>query len=139
MSERAMMTSERFSELADAFGGDISRWPGDEQARAQAFFKAEPELAQALLEEAAALDALLALDAIEPPSAALYETILASGVRRAFAPPRWAGLAAAIALMCGAGTGWLGAQMNAQIHSDALYANAFSVLSETETLFEDGS
>lgn len=139
MSEKHTMTPERFSELADAFGGDLSRWPGDEQARAQAFVKAEPELAQALLDEAAALDKLLDLDAFEPPSPALYETIVASGVRRAYAPPRWAGLAAAIALMCGAGTGWLGAQMNAQTHPDLLYANAFSVLSETETLFEDGS
>ena len=49
------------------------------------------------------------------------------------------GIAAAIALMCGAGTGWLGAQMNTPTNHDALYANAFSVLSETETLFEDGS
>ena len=139
MTEMHTMNPDRFAELADAFGGELSRWPSEEQARAQAFVKAEPELAQALLEEAAALDALLDLDALAPPSPALYESITASGLRRAFAPPRWAGIAAAFALMCGAGTGWLGAQMNDQTNHDALYANAFSVLSETETLFEDGS
>ncbi|HBU62841.1 MAG: hypothetical protein CMH91_09750 [Oceanicaulis sp.] len=139
MSEMHTMKPDRFSELADAFGGELSRWPSDEQARAQAFLSAEPELAQALLDEAAALDALLDLDVTAPPAPALYETIAASGIRRAFAPPRWAGIAAAIALMCGAGTGWLGAQMNTPTNHDALYANAFSVLSETETLFEDGS
>lgn len=139
MSELHTMNPERFSELADAFGGDVSRWPGHEQAPAQAFLKAEPELAQALLEEAAALDALLDLDAVAPPSPALYETIAASGMRRAFAPPQWAGIAAAFALMFGAGTGWVGAQMNTQPNPEVLYANAFSVLSETETLFEDGS
>ena len=139
MSERNTMNPDRFSELADAFGGDVSRWPDAEQTRAKAFLKAEPELARALLDEAAALDALLDLDAITPPSPALYETITASGLRRAFAPPQWAGIAAAIALMFGAGTGWVGAQMNTQPNHDVLYANAFSVLSETETLFEDGS
>ena len=139
MSEMHAMNPDRFSELADAFGGELSRWPSEEQARAQAFVKAEPELAQALLDEAAALDALLDLDATPPPSSALHETIAASGIRRAFAPPQWAGIAAAIALMFGAGTGWVGAQMNDQPNHDVLYANAFSVLSETETLFEDGS
>ncbi|WP_440957485.1 hypothetical protein ACFELO_09290 [Oceanicaulis sp. LC35] len=139
MSEMHTMNPDRFSELADAFGGDLSRWPSEEQARAQAFVKAEPDLAQALLEEAAALDALLDLDAIAPPPPSLYETIAVSGIRRAFAPPRWAGIAAAFALMFGAGTGWVGAQMNTQPNHDVLYANAFSVLSETETLFEDGS
>ena len=63
----------------------------------------------------------------------------ASGLRRAYAPPRWAGIAAAIALMFGAGAGWTGAQMNAQPEDDVMYANAFSVLSETQTLFEDAS
>ena len=139
MSETNSMNPDRFAELADAYGGDVSRWPGDEQARARAFMTTDPDQAQALLDEAAALDALLDLDEIAPPSPALFETVAASGIRRAFAPPRWAGIAAAIALMCGAGTGWLGAQMNTQPNHDALYANAFSVLSETETLFEDGS
>jgi hypothetical protein len=41
--------------------------------------------------------------------------------------------------MFGAGTGWIGSQMNAQPVDDVIYANAFSVLSETQTFFEDAS
>lgn len=139
MSTEKNMTPDRFSELADAYGGTLERWPGEVQAAARAFCEAEPDFAQACLEEASALDRLLDLDVAAPPSPALFETIAASGLRRAYAPPRWAGIAAAIALMFGAGAGWTGARMNAQPEDDVIYANAFSVLSETQTLFEDAS
>ena len=139
MSKDIMMTPDRFSELADAYGGTLERWPGDLQAAARKFCDAEPAFTQACLEEASALDHLLDLDASAPPAPALYEAITASGLRRAYAPPRWAGIAAAVALMFGAGTGWVGSQMNAQPADDVIYANAFSVLSETQPLFEDAS
>ncbi|WP_421857936.1 hypothetical protein [Oceanicaulis sp.] len=139
MSKDIMMTPDRFSELADAYGGTLERWPCNVQVAARAFCDAEPAFAQACLEEASALDALLDLDAGVLPAPALYETIAVSGLRRAYAPPRWAGVAAALALMFGAGTGWIGSQMNAQPVDDVIYANAFSVLSETQTLFEDAS
>ena len=139
MSQTPKMTPDRFSELADAYGGALERWPGDVQAAARAFAEAEPDFSQACLDEAGALDRLLDLDAVSPPAAELFETIAASGLRRAYAPPRWAGLAAAVALMFGAGSGWVGAQMSAEPEDPVFYASAFSVLSETETLFEDAS
>lgn len=139
MSNTMTMSPDRFAELADAFGGQLERWPSDEQAAARTFAEAEPEYAQACLEDAAALDQLLDMDAIAPPPAALFESIVASGLRRAYAPPRWAGLAAAVALMFGAGTGWVGSQLSAPPADEVIYANAFSVLSETQTLFEDAS
>lgn len=139
MSTDTSMTPDRFAELADAYGGTLERWPSEVQAAARMFCEAEPDFAQACLDEASALDQLLDLDVAAPPASALFETITASGLRRAYAPPRWAGIAAAIALMFGAGAGWTGAQMNAQPEDDVMYANAFSVLSETQTLFEDAS
>lgn len=139
MSKDTSMTPDRFSELADAYGGRLAHWPSEVQSAARAFADAEPGFAQACLDEASALDQLLDLDAAAPPATALFETIAASGLRRVYAPPRWAGIAAAIALMFGAGAGWTGAQMNAQPEDDVIYANAFSVLSETQTLFEDAS
>ena len=51
MSETNSMNPDRCAERADAYGGDVSRWPGDEQARARAFMTTDPDQAQALLDE----------------------------------------------------------------------------------------
>lgn len=52
------MNIERFQYLAEAFGGDLSRWPAGEQKAAAALLRASPEARRAL-DEALALDALL--------------------------------------------------------------------------------
>jgi len=105
------VNAERFRDLAEAWGGDLDRWPAAERDQARAFLAVSPDAAQALA-EARGLDA--ALDAWRPPeaSAALRERIIASAPaprRRSpwvWASPwlRGAGLAAACAagVMAGA-------------------------------------
>lgn len=52
------MNIERFQYLAEAFGGDLSRWPADQQNAAAALLRTSPAARRAL-DEALALDALL--------------------------------------------------------------------------------
>lgn len=73
------MTMQRFARLADAWGGDITRWPGAEQAAAaRVLASAEGDVARSLLAEAGQLDAALRSVAPAPPSARLRESILAA-------------------------------------------------------------
>ena len=71
------MTYERFETLADAFGGDLRRWPEAEREAARALLDSDPRAA-VLLRKADGLDALL--DAAPRPVAshALRETVIAS-------------------------------------------------------------
>jgi hypothetical protein len=79
LKDRSMtMTSQRFAQIVDAYGADPRRWPPDERAAAQAFAQARPEEAQARLHAAAALDACLAADVVEPAGRALQRRIVAS-------------------------------------------------------------
>lgn len=72
------MTSERFARIVDAYGADPCRWPADERAAACAFAQAHPREAQQRLAAAAAVDAGLATDVVEPPGPALRRRIAAS-------------------------------------------------------------
>lgn len=121
------MTAERFEALADAYGGDVARWPGGEREAAAALMAADPAWARAALAEAAELDA--ALDAFVAPRAAgeLAERI-AMGAPRA--RPRWrlwitpAGMGAGLAAACAAGL-MLGAQLGSpQSTADGLMTAA---------------
>lgn len=67
-----------FCALADCYGGDVSRWPADRRAAARAFMTAQPDVAAAVLSEAAALDQVLDLAPTQPASAALIGRVLAS-------------------------------------------------------------
>src|SRR5262245_29633489 len=98
------MTPERFEILAEAYGGDVARWPSAERAAAAALAASSPEWARAVLGQAGEVDA--ALDAFTAPgaSAALYGRILAAAPARSLAWRGWlmpvglgAGLAAASA------------------------------------------
>ncbi|HEY0646684.1 MAG TPA: hypothetical protein VGD44_02235, partial [Phenylobacterium sp.] len=82
------MTPERFEALAEAYGGDVARWPDAEREAAAAWMAAEPARVGTILARADDLDA--ALLAYAPPRAApgLAERIVAG------APPpraRWTG------------------------------------------------
>lgn len=81
------MTSQRFADIVDAYGADPRRWPDAERAAAQAFARAYPGEAQARLAAAAALDACLAADVVEPAGRALQRRIVASV--KAPRPTRW--------------------------------------------------
>lgn len=99
------MTPDRFRNLAEAYGGELSRWPGAERAAAERLLAAEPALA-AVLAEASALDDLLAAVPAPSASAALAERIAASAPapRRPRLSWAWpAGLGAGLAAACAAG------------------------------------
>ena len=70
------MTLERFEALVAAYGADVARWPAEERLAAHDFAKDAPE-AQRLLEEAAALDTLLAAVPTPVASPALMAAVLA--------------------------------------------------------------
>ena len=64
--EDQRMTAARFTGLVDAYGGDLARWPADNQAPARNFLRRHPRYARELA-AAAELDA--ALVASRPPPA----------------------------------------------------------------------
>jgi len=83
------MTPQRFAQIVDAYGADPRRWPDAERAAAQAFAQAHPREAAAPLAAAAALDACLAADVVEPPGRALQRRIVVSAdISRPLRPPR---------------------------------------------------
>lgn len=102
------MTHERFEILAEAYGGDVARWPAAERDAATLLMAAEPEFARIVLSEAAELDGTLDLWALAPASSALREAIVASAPapRRRRGLRAWfmrAGVGAGLAAACAAG------------------------------------
>lgn len=103
------MTRERFEELAQAYGGDIARWPAEMRDEAGLLAAAEPRFAQEVLGREAALDAALFALPLRTASSELVARIVDS------APPlrprrlRWrswltpAGLGAGLAAAAAAG------------------------------------
>ena len=80
------MDSDRFEALAEAYGGDLRRWPQAEQAAAQAFLALDPA-AQAVMAAAGGLDAALDDWRVGAPSAALRERIIGGAPRPKRARP----------------------------------------------------
>ncbi len=102
------MTHERFEILAQAYGGDIARWPAAERDAAAMLMAVEPEFARIVLSDAGELDATLALWAPMAVSPALREAVVASAPapRRRWGPSAWflrAGVGAGLAAACAAG------------------------------------
>ncbi|CAE6823573.1 hypothetical protein [Paraburkholderia nemoris] len=93
------MTPERFHQIVEAYGADPRRWPQQERAAAEAWAAAHRAEAEALLADAAGIDAWLAADKVDPPHAALQQRIIGSAPgRRPDAPRRklwWSGAAVA--------------------------------------------
>ena len=69
------MNHARFSELLDAYGADLKRWPAAERGPAQALLEASPE-ATTLRQQAALLDDALDQYTLAPPAAALRQSLL---------------------------------------------------------------
>jgi hypothetical protein len=113
------MTAERFAALAQAYGGDLRRWPEAERAAANAFLIAEPAAAEPLLAAERWMDGALDSTPQPYPSQALRERVLAAARRPAgpFAgwslgwsrgrDIRWLAPGAGLAAACIAGA-WLG-------------------------------
>lgn len=73
---RAPLEGGRFRDLAEAYGGDISRWPEDERASAQAWLAGNPREGAAVLEAARALDDLLETWRTPAPAESLRNRVL---------------------------------------------------------------
>jgi len=74
------MSAERFAELADAYGGDIARWPQPVRAAAREYAKNSG--ADVTLERAADLDALLDTYVLKTAHEGLHGRIVAKLARR---------------------------------------------------------
>jgi hypothetical protein len=138
------MTYERFEYLADAYGGDLRRWPESEREAGRALLDSDPRAAL-LLREADGLDALL--DAAPRPVAshALREAVIASAAgaglkarrRGSIGPLAWlsgAGWAAAACAGVVFGVN-LTSQLTADVQADAvLYQASLTSADDTEVL-----
>ncbi len=133
-----MMDATRFKALTEAYGGDLARWPEAERDAAEAFLAEHPKEAESTLADAAALDQLLASAGGAAVSPSLEEAILASApmakpVASPQPAPRWAGIAAAVTLVVGAGAGWIAAP-GADPYADLVSAEAFGALESADGL-----
>jgi len=115
------MTPERFETLAEAYGGDVARWPHAEREAAADWMAAHPVRARDVLARAGDLDATL--DAYASPRGAVgLADRIAAGAPKARA--RWigwllpAGMGAGLAAACAAGV-MAGAQLQASPPSPA--------------------
>jgi hypothetical protein len=72
------MNAERMRDLAEAWGGDLRRWPAADREAAQAFARAQPEAAERALFEARQLDAALDAAPRVVVSAELRDRVIAS-------------------------------------------------------------
>ena len=135
------MTLDRLTALAEAHGADLRRWPASERPFAESLVAADPA-ARAVLDRAAALDALLDASPAPTPSPALVARLLAAApkpgeVRAHLRRILWvlgAGWAAAACAGVVAGVG-LTTHLTADEQADAvLYQATLSGVDDTEVL-----
>lgn len=137
------MTYERFEYLADAYGGDLRRWPEGEREAARALLESDARAA-VLLREADGLDALLDAAPRPAPSHALREQVIASAAgaglkarRRGPGPLAWLSGAGWAAAAC-AGVVFgitLTSHLTADVQADAvLYQASLTSADDTEVL-----
>lgn len=87
------MNADRMGELAQAWGGDLRRWPSAEREAAEAFARVEPEAAERALFEARQLDAALDAAPRAVVSMALRDRVIASAQAAGLkAQAAWPGL-----------------------------------------------
>jgi hypothetical protein len=102
------MTPERFETLAEAYGGDVARWPQAEREAAAALMIAEPAFARLSLERAASLDGALDAWSPQPVTHELRTRVIeaAPSPRRRKRLAAWfwgAGMGAGLACACATG------------------------------------
>lgn len=102
------MDRARFQALADAYGGDVTRWPEGERDAALALLAGQPGMARTVLAAALSLDTVL--DALPSPhaSADMRERLAAAAPKpkAALSWRRWltgAGVGLTLATACVAG------------------------------------
>ncbi len=100
------MSIERFRTLAGAYGADIGRWPPAEREAGQRSLAGGDSACAAIIEEAAAIDAMLIAYRLQQPTRALSQKVIASAP--VMAPPLsrtqlwWSGVGLATACLAGA-------------------------------------
>jgi len=141
-----MMTLDRLTALADAWGGDLRRWPTADRAAAERLLAGDPA-ARAVLDAASALDALLFASPRPEASAALRDQVIAAA-SRAGLKPRPARRFWFDRLVLASGAGWAAAacagviaglslttHMTADVQADAvLYQATLAGVDDTEVL-----
>lgn len=140
------MTLDRLNALADAWGGDLRRWPTADRAAAERLLAADPA-ARAVLDSASALDALLFASPRPQASAALRDRVITAATRAGL-KPRPARRFWLDRLVLASGAGWAAAacagviaglslttHMTADIQADAvLYQATLGGVDDTEVL-----
>ena len=133
------MNPDRFETLAEAYGGDVARWPDAEREAAAQLMAEKPAWASAILARAGELDA--ALDAFDPlrARAPLAERIAAGAPRPRTRWSGWlipAGMGAGLAAACAAGL-VMGAQLAAPSAASDTEALVTAVSSDDFGLYLD--
>lgn len=82
------MNEARFMELLSAYGAELSRWPEDERAQAEALLEVAPHRIKDIWESERAFDHLLALEKDAPASIALETRVMAVSPDRRMAQTR---------------------------------------------------
>jgi hypothetical protein len=118
MKEDPFMDAKRFEALAEAYGGDIERWPAGERPAARAYRLTDPLYTGEILAVAQALDGLLSASPEPLFAGVLRERLLAQAPRR----PAWRGArawlsGAGLAAACAAGV-LFGANVSGRLASD---------------------
>ena len=75
--QQARMSRQAFERLLNVHGANLAHWPPDERAAAMELLQEDAQ-ACTLLDEARALEALLAADTPPPPPAGLQQRIMAA-------------------------------------------------------------
>src|SRR5262245_31116981 len=76
------MNEARFIELLASYGAELSRWPREERAEADAFLEVAPHRIKDVWESERTFDQLLALEKDGPASIALETKVLAASPDR---------------------------------------------------------
>lgn len=128
------MNAERFSALAEAYGGDLDRWPAEEQRAAREHLAASPAEAERVLAEALLFDHVLDMASEPAVSGVLREKVLKGAPMRQARPWRssraWLS-GAALAAACAAGV-IFGANLAGRLAADP----AAEALDQASTLFD---
>ena len=124
-----MMTLERFEDLAEAYGGEIARWPEGERETARALLAVNAARLAPVLSAAAQMDRLLDLAPAQSADATLLGRLVAAAPRAPDTARRWlAGLGAAL-------DDWRIEQLWALFEPGVQYRNDSKVCSEWWTLW----
>lgn len=132
---RELLTLARFQELADAYGGVVSRWPKQHHDAAMAMARQPP--ARDILEAASALDGALDAWRVTPPSLSLSGKLAAGApvaTRKIMTHVRlwWSGVGLAAAL-AGATAGTAGVAIAAPTEVTSDSATSFGDIAGLET------